>query len=133
MAKATKSRELAVTTGNRTGLLSEMSDALAAAKVNITSICAYVNDSDQACFLLTVDKHVAARKILGRAGYRVGEDNVIRLEIGNRPGQLAKAAARLSCAGIDINYLYATTIGRNTTVVVKTRDDARALKLLRKK
>ncbi len=133
MAKAAKAKELAVLAPNRMGLLKEISSALAAAKINILSISGYVLENDQANFLMMVDKHAAAKKVLSHVlRFRVAEDSVIRLELANRPGELAKVATKISDAGIDINYLYGTVSGRNSIVVMKTKDDARAIKLARK-
>ena len=133
MAKARKGKELAVLVPNRIGLLEEISSALAKARINILSISGYILGDDQANLLMMVDKHAAAKKVLNRlSGFRVAEDSVVCLELPNKPGEIAKVAAKIRGAGIDINYLYGTASGRTSVVVMKTRDDAKALKIARK-
>ncbi len=131
MAGATKSKELLVEASNRIGLLSELGGTLANAGINMQSVCCYCMD-DQATFMFIVDKHAAAVRALRRAGYRVSTRPVILAELSNKPGQLARAAAKVSAAGIDIDYVYATAAGRSVTAVFRTRNDAKALKELRK-
>src|SRR6266496_3572167 len=105
MAKVTKGKELAVLAPNRIGLLEEISSALAEARINILSISGYILEDDQASLLMMVDKHAAAKKVLNKlSGFRVAEDSVVCLELPNKPGEMAKVAAKIRGAGIDINY-----------------------------
>ena len=127
-----KARQLIVQTPNRVGLLAEIARALANAKVNQQACCCY-SMAEQACFMMVVDKYAAAKKALAKAGYSFTEDSVICIEIPNKPGELAKAAAKVSQAGIDMEYAYATAGGRTSLVIVKSKDDTAALKALRKR
>ncbi len=131
MNTAAKAKELVVEANNRIGLLSEVAGVLYNAKINMESICCYCMGS-QATFMLIVDKHAAARKVLAKAGFKTSERPVVRVDLSNKPGELAKAAARVSAAGVDIEYLYATASGRGASAVFKTRNDAKALKALKK-
>ena len=131
MTIAAKSKVLIVESKNRIGLLSEIAGVLYNAKINMQSICCYCM-GNQATFMFTVDKHAAARKVLAKAGFKTSEQPVVCVDLPNKPGELAKAAARISTAGVDIEYVYATVTGRNGSAVFKTCDDGKALKALKK-
>ena len=130
MTSAAKSKELVVEAVNRVGLLSEIGGVIANAKVNLKSICCFCT-GNQATFMFQVDRHVAAAKALRKAGYKVSDQPVIVVDLQNKPGELARAAAKVSALGVDIDYVYATAAGRAVTAVFKTRDDAKALKALK--
>ncbi len=132
MATVAKVKQLMVQGPNRIGLLAEVSAALAEAKVNLSAICCYCM-GDQATFLLVPDKQAAAKKALTKAGLTVAEDSVICTELSNKPGELAKISGKVSGAGVDIDYVYATAAGKNVSVIIKSKDDAGALKALRRK
>ena len=131
MAGATKSKELVVEAVNHIGLLSEMGGTLAKAKVNLKSICCYCMGS-QATFMFMVDRHATAKKALRKAGYKVSDRPIILVELSNRPGELSRAAAKVSAVGVDIDYVYATAASRTVTAVFKTRNDTKALKALKR-
>jgi hypothetical protein len=63
MAKAKKVKQLSFMMPDRAGLLSEISTALAGAKVNIGAICAY-GMQNEATFMLTADSIAKAKKAL---------------------------------------------------------------------
>jgi hypothetical protein len=131
MAKAEKVKQLVVEGPDRVGLLADITGTLAAAKINILSICCY-GAGGKSSHMLIVDQHPAAKRALTKAGFAVREDNVIRLELANKPGELAKATAAVSGSGVDMEYVYGTATGRSSAIVIKSRDDARALRTLKK-
>jgi hypothetical protein len=132
MAIAAKAKQLIVQGPNRVGLLADVAGALAGAKANMSALCCYCM-GDQATLMIIADKPAAAQKALIKAGFTVNEDTVIRVELGNKPGELAKASAKVAGAGVDMEYVYATAAGKNSAVIIKSKDDAAALKALRKK
>ena len=83
--------------------------------------------------LLVMNRDIAVRA-LSRAGYLFAEEQVLFLELANRPGALAKAVEKLAKARIDIRYAYATTSARAkktaAVIAVAEADLPRALKLL---
>ena len=54
-----------------------------------------------------MNRDVAVRA-LSKAGYLFAEEEVLFLELSNRPGALAKAIEKLARARINIRYAYAT-------------------------
>lgn len=132
MAKAKKVKQLSFMMADRAGLLSEVTTALADAKVNISNICAY-NMQGEANFMLTADSNAKAKKALAPLGVEIKEYDVLVVEMPNKPGELQKVAKKIADAGINIIYLYGTTgSGRSVTGVFTTSDDAKAVKLINK-
>jgi hypothetical protein len=131
MAKARKVKEIRLFMPNKVGLLSEVSTAIAKAKVNINTICAYAMENN-AFFMLTTNSNAKAKKALALLGFGIEEKDVIQVEVPNRPGELQKVAKKIADAGVDIEYMYATTGGGKATCVFKTADDQKAMKVIRK-
>jgi hypothetical protein len=131
MAKARKVKEIRLFMLDKIGLLSEVTTAIAKAKVNINTICAYAMEN-HAFFMLTTSSHAKAKKALAPLGFGIEEKDVIQVEVPNKPGELQKVAEKIASAGIDIEYMYATTGGGKATCVFKTADDQKAMKVIRK-
>ena len=132
MAKARKVKEISFTMPNRVGLLSEITKAIAGAKVNITSICAYAMEKS-AYFMLTTDGNAKAKKALAPLGVGIEEKDVVEVELPNKSGELEKVAKRMADAGIDIEYMYGTAgVGKTAPCVFKTADDKKTIKVLNK-
>ena len=131
MANARRAREISFTMPNKVGLLSEVTTAIAKAKVNITAICAYGMENN-AFFMLTTNSNAKAKKALTPLGMAIEEKDVVEVEMPNKPGELQKVAKKIADAGIDIAYVYATAGGGKTTCVFRSADDQRAIKVINK-
>ena len=131
MAKVRKVKEIRLSMPNKVGLLSEVTTAVANAKVNINAICAYVLENN-AFFNLITSSNTKAKKALAPLGFGIEEKDVIQVELPNKPGELQKVAKRIADAGIDIDFMYATTAGGKAACVLKTADDQKAMKVIRK-
>jgi hypothetical protein len=131
MAKARKAKEIRLSMLDKVGLLSEVTTAIAKAKVNINTICAYAMEN-HAYFMLTTSSHARAKKALAPFGFGMEEKDVIQVEIPNKLGELQKVAEKIADAGVGIEYMYATTGGGKATCVFKTADDQKAMKVIRK-
>lgn len=132
MAKAKKIKQLSFGMPDRTGLLSEITNALSGAKVNISSICAYGMEG-KAFFMIASDSNAKAKKALSRLGLNVMEEDVCAVEMTNKAGELQKVAKKIADAGININYLYGTTAaGKTATCVFSSADDKKALRVINK-
>ena len=132
MAKARKVKEISFMAPNKVGLLSEVTAAIAAGKVNITAICAYAMEN-KGYFMLTTDGHAKAKKALASLGVAIQEADVVEVEMSNKPGELQKVARKIADAGIDIEYMYGTAkAGRTAACIFKTAADAKAIRLINK-
>ncbi len=131
MAKTLKSKQLTFSLPNKIGLLSDVAEAVAAAKVNIESICAY--ERGYGFFMMVVDDPAKAKKVLTRMGAKVHVEDVILLQLPNRVGQLEKVSKKISDAGINIIFLYGSPgKGKTGTLVIQTANNRKAMKLLEK-
>ncbi len=130
MANATKTRLLSFSTEDKPGLLAQVTQSMANAKVNITALCAYRWDST-AYVDMTVDDPPRARRELAKMGFKVEAEDVLTVEVANKAGELDKVTSALAAAGINISYMYGSaSSGRTSTAIFSTSDNKAALKAL---
>lgn len=131
MAIAKRAQQLSFTMPNKIGLLAEVTIFIAAAKINIEAICAYEME-DEGCFMLITSNTAKTKKILLNMGAEVETDEVIMVEMPNKPGQIHRVAKKISDAGIDVHYIYGSPARGKMTIIFKTADDRKAIRLLNK-
>lgn len=131
MFKIMKLKQLTFVVPNRVGLLSELTTFLANGKINIEALCAY-GRGPEGIFMIVTDNNAKAKKILTQMGAEVKTEEVIAVELPNRPGQLQKVARKVSEADVDIQYVYVSPAKGRMTVVFKTADDKKILRALKK-
>jgi hypothetical protein len=131
MAKAVKQKQLTFILPNRVGLLSEVTTFLANGKINIEALCAYGMDQE-GVFMIITDNNAKAKKILTQMGAEVEVEEVIVVELPNKPGQLQKVAKKVSEADVDIQYVYGSPSKGKMSIVFKTADDKKILNALKK-
>lgn len=129
MVNATKAKQLSFTLPSKIGLLAEVSALITAAKINIEAICAY-EMNEQGFFMLMTDNSAKTKKILSHMGAEVSTDEVIAVALPNKIGQLQKVAQKISDAGIDILYVYGSPVKGKMTLILKTANDKKTLKVL---
>ena len=128
MAKGT---QFCVGLGNQPGTLAKLCAALARAKVNIDALS--VADNADCCWVrLVASPAPKAKRALKRGRFNFCTQRVLTLKAANRPGELARVAARLARAGININYVYGSgATGAGSVLVLSTCDVDQAAKLVR--
>ena len=132
MARAKRVKQLSFTIPNKSGLLSEITTAVAGTKANINAICAYEQDK-RAYFLLITDSNAKAKKLLDKLKIKTKEEDVIVVEMPNRVGELQKVSEKIADVGINIDYMYGTTgTGRSSVCVFKTSDNSKAIRAINK-
>ena len=109
MALAT---QLTLTLRSDTGTLATLCRDLADGGVNLLGLSATESDGPFGAIRLLVASPDLARMALTKAGYSFQDEEVLFVELKNRPGALAKAAEKLARAGIAIRYAHATTYRR---------------------
>ncbi len=124
-------KQLSVFMENKPGRLSQICNALADNDINIAAMS--VHDTvDHAIVRLIVDQPTKALVILEEEGvYTIAQDVVV-MEIENKPGIISDIARRLFRADINIEYAYCTA-GKTQDfgcVVIKTKDAEQALDIL---
>jgi hypothetical protein len=131
MAKAKKIKHLTFSMPNKIGLLSELTSFLTAAGINIEAIGAY-GVGDEGRFMLITSNNEKARKLISHMGAEVKSEDVIAVELPNKVGQLQQVAKKISDAGLDIAYVYGSPVRSKMTLILKTADDRKALRVLNK-
>ncbi len=118
--------QLSVSIENKAGRVSEVTDVLGSAGVNIRGFS--VSDTaDYGIVRLVVDDPEAGHAALSGAGFTVKENAVICIALPDHPGGLAGVLKIASDAGVNIEYVY-SLIG--TYVVINVADVDRAVAML---
>jgi hypothetical protein len=119
---------------NDIGTLARLCRDLAHGGVNVLAISAPEIGHDAGVVRLLVPNRDLATHVLTKSGYNFAVEDVLFIELNNRPGALAKAVEKLAKAGIGIRYAYATASSRTkktaAVVAVANADLPRALRLL---
>lgn len=122
-----KVKQLSVFIENKAGRVSEVTDILGKAQVNIRGFS--VSDTaDYGIVRLVVDRPEEGLAALKDAGFTVKESDVICINLPDRPGGLAEVLKVVSDSGVNIEYVYSLIA---TYVVVNVGDVDQALQLLR--
>jgi len=127
-----KLKQISVFLENRKGRLWEALDALAKAEINIRAL-SIADTSEFGILRLIVPDPDRAMKILVKGSFTVRENNVVAIEVGDRPGGLANALKVLSDADINVEYLYAFVqkSGEKAVVVLRTENTDAGIKALK--
>jgi hypothetical protein len=122
-------RQLSVLLENKVGVMAEVCKALAGHGINIRAMC--VSDTvDHAVLRLVVDNPQAAVHVLGERGALVVETDVLQIHLDDKPGELAKLAAKLARGKVNIEYAYGTADHQRATLFLRVSDVKKALEIL---
>ena len=98
-------KEFKVFVNNKVGELARVTEALATHAVNLKAISS--EGGHDSSFLRIVTGDVATtEKALRNAGLKFELNEILSLELMDRPGELAKIARRLARAGINVESIY---------------------------
>ena len=124
-------KQLSVFMENKPGRLSQICNALAENDINIGAMS--VHDTvDHAIVRLIVDQPTKALVILEEEGVYTITQDVVVLEIENKPGIISTIARKLFRADINIEYAYCTASKNQDfgCVVIKTKDAEQTSEIL---
>jgi len=126
--------QLVVPIGNKPGTMSKLCTALGKKRVNIIAILVPEAEGEQkARVMVKADDLDVARDVLKMQRIRFFEEEVLDIEMDNKPGAFGELAGKLGRARINIGYAYATTAPfARARVVMAVSDVARALAVLSK-
>ncbi len=127
-----KLKQISVFLENRKGRLWEALDALAKADINIRAL-SIADTSEFGILRLIVPDPDKAKKILVKGSFTVRENNVVAVEVADKPGGLADALKVLSDSDINVEYLYAFVqkSGQKAVVVLRTENTDAGIKALK--
>ncbi len=115
-------KEFRVFVADRPGELARVTEALSAAAVNIRAIAS--ESKKDASFLRIVTSDVATtEKALTNAGMKYELNEILNLELLDRPGELAKVSRRLARGAIDVHSIYILGSKNGRTEIALVVDD----------
>ena len=100
-------KQFSVMVENKRGALAQVCSRLAEKAVNILALMA-PEQPGIAPIRLVVSNDEAARKILDAMGSSYTEEDVLAVEVSDRPGALGKVTRKLADHNIDVKYAYGT-------------------------
>lgn len=126
--------QLNVKLENKTGSLARLCRDLANHGINLMALSAPDITAKKGLIRLLVVNPELAQKKITQAGYSFTIEEVLHVEIKNRPGSIAKAMEKLARAGINVRYSYATSFKQakksGAVIAVAEKDLRKAVKLL---
>ena len=126
--------EITITTKNKVGILADIARALADEDINIEASVGY-EVGDAATLMLVTNANLRIIDSLKKKGYTsVKENEILVVELENKPGALKVVTTELANKGIDIKYSYVTTCasGCMSRMVIQTSDNEEAMVSLKK-
>jgi hypothetical protein len=128
-----KVKQISVLLENRPGSLARLSRLIADQEINVEGLMIAEAVGEGMVRLIPDDSNRLVR-LLKQQRFRFVTDEVIGIDLSNRPGALAEASERLGQAGVNIVYAYATGMpgSRKVMAIVKTSDQKKALQALRR-
>ena len=101
-----KVEQIAVFLDNRPGRLAEVAQVLAEANINLRALS--LADTEQWGILRFISNdQQKARLVLQEKQYRVSTNEVLAVEVDDRPGGLARILSIFAGADINVEYMYA--------------------------
>lgn len=132
--RVSQEREIEVSVINEVGALAKITSFLVNHGINIEAVAGYATPiGEEAGLVFITDNNPAALQALMEHGYKdIKENDVLIVELENRPGALKNISEILAQNAINITYLYATACsgGCPTKVVLSTSNNKRAFAIL---
>jgi hypothetical protein len=124
-------KQLSVFLENKSGRLSEVSTLLGDNGINMSAF--HIADTSDFGILRTIvsdpDK---ALKVLKEARFSASLTDVICINCPNKPGAMAKALNILSSENVQIEYLYAYSVGDSANIVIRPSHIPACIEILQK-
>jgi hypothetical protein len=117
-----KLQQLSVFLENKPGQLKRACDLLSKANINIQTLS--LADTKQFGILrLIMPEWERAKTVLEEGGFVTKTTEVLAIEVADRPGGLAEILTLVEAAGLNVEYMYAFTFGREDRAVLIFRFD----------
>ena len=126
-----KIKQISIFLENKSGRLTEVTEALASASINISAF-SVADTADYGILRMIVSKPEQAEQLLKAKGLSVKITEVIGLVVPNEPGGLHRALQILSSEGISVEYMYAFALSDRATVIIRTEAVQEAITVLQK-
>jgi hypothetical protein len=103
-----KAKQISAWVDDRPGMLGQVADALGEKGISIRAFMAAVMDG-KGFIRVVVDRPALAKRVFAAHGWKTTVDDVIEVNVPDRPGALGRIADRLGEAGVNIQYAYVGT------------------------
>ena len=110
-------KEFTIHIEDRPGALGKVSQALADRSINIVAFQIFPAEG-KSHVRIVVDNPTTVKSVLETQRLAFNETEVAQVKLSNRPGELARAAARLGENKININYAYSGLDASTNTPLV---------------
>ncbi|MFH1460173.1 MAG: ACT domain-containing protein [Candidatus Omnitrophota bacterium] len=132
--QAVMGKEICVTVINEVGALAKITSFLVNHGINLEAVAGYARgEGEEAGLMFVTSNNLAAIDALADYGYEtIRENDVIIVEVENRPGALKNISERLAQNGINISYIYGTNCmgGCPAKIILATSNNHQAIELL---
>jgi hypothetical protein len=125
-------KEFTIRLEDRPGTLGKLCQTLAEENINILAYQQFPHEKGQGSVRLVVDNPDKTRATLDRQRADYRENEVAKVMLTNRPGELARVASKLGEQGINIDYGYsgAEPGASASFLILGVADAGKALKLV---
>ncbi|MFW6309271.1 MAG: ACT domain-containing protein [bacterium] len=124
-------KQLSVFLENRSGRLTEMTEILGEADINLSAL-SIAETSEFGIIRMVVSDPQEGKKVLKENNFSVNLTDVICLKTSNQPGALAEALKLLSDNQISVEYMYAFSHGQEAFIVLRTDNLVETISVLEK-
>jgi hypothetical protein len=124
-------KQLSIFLENKSGRLTEVTEALASANINISAF-SIADTAEFGVLRMIVNKPEQAERLLKEKGFSVHITEVVGLIVPNEPGGLHRTLQILSSEGISVEYMYAFALSDHATVILRTEAVHRTIEVLQK-
>jgi hypothetical protein len=124
-------KQLSVFLENKSGRLTEVTEVLASAHINISAF-SIADTSEFGVLRMIVNKPDEAVQSLKKNGISVHSTDVVGVIVPHEPGGLHRMLNILSAEGISVEYMYAFAMGDRATVIIRTEAIQGTIAILQK-
>ncbi|MEM4565264.1 MAG: ACT domain-containing protein [Archaeoglobaceae archaeon] len=125
-------KQISVFVENKPGRLSAVTQVLFERGINLRAFT-IADAGDFGVIRMVVDKTEEAYKALKEAGFTVTVNEVLAVEVEDKPGELFKISKALGDADVNIEYVYAFTSKKHKALIIfRVSDSEKAKQILEK-
>ncbi len=128
-----KVEQISIFVENKSGRLAEVTRVLAEKGVNIRAL-ALADTADFGILRLIVNDPGKATSVLRESGFTISKNEVVAVEVPDRPGGLAGILQALTGKNVNVEYMYAFVqkSGEHAVVIFRFDELDKAIDTLRK-
>ena len=131
MANVSLEKALFVQTPNKVGTTAKVTNTIANTQTNIRTMWAGEANDKGNFSLITTDNQKAKDALIQANFNDITEQDVIVVRVPDESGSASNIASKLGDNGININFFYSSIFDNQPVLVLSTKDNLQALKLLK--